>query len=84
VERVDEFVDVGDPVLEQVADSSGSVAEKFHGVVGLDVLRQHQDTHVRVLGADLACCLEALVRVGGRHPDVDDHRVRWVGAYLRE
>ena len=30
VERVDEFVDVGDPVLEQVADSSGSVAESRH------------------------------------------------------
>jgi hypothetical protein len=66
VERVDEFVDVGDPVLEQVADSSGSVAEKFHGVVGLDVLRQHQDTHVCVLGADLrAAWRPSCVWVGG-------------------
>jgi hypothetical protein len=35
-ERVDEVADVGDPVLEQVADTARAAGEQLGGVPGLD------------------------------------------------
>ena len=49
---VDELRDVGDPVLEQVADRPLAAGQQLAGVELLDVLRQHHDREPRPRGAD--------------------------------
>ena len=44
--RLDELADVGDAVLQQVADAAGVAGEQLGGVALLDVLRQHEDADV--------------------------------------
>jgi PAS domain S-box-containing protein len=74
VERLDEVVHVGDAVLQQVtAPASG--ADQVHRLLDLDVGGKHQDGHVGKLRADHPGRLEALGRVAGWHPDVDDGKV---------
>jgi len=51
-DRVDELADVGDPVLEQVADSAGTRPEQVGGVAGPDVLGEHQDAGAGMVAAD--------------------------------
>ena len=46
-------LDVGHPVLEQVADAGGVVGQQVGGVAGLDVLGEEQDAEALVLGAQL-------------------------------
>jgi hypothetical protein len=67
-----EVVDVGDAVLEQVADALGALGQQLHGVLGLGVLREHDDADARVGLADAARGAHALVGVGRRHANVDD------------
>ena len=67
--------DVGDTVLEQVADPLRRVLEQLDRLPGLDVLRQDQDAHPGMLGADLLCGQQALVGVRRRHPDVGHHHI---------
>src|SRR5204863_450506 len=52
-----------------------TLVDELHGIVGLHVLREHQDAHAWMLGPDLASGAEAFVRVGGWHADVDDRHV---------
>ena len=80
-QRVQEVGHLGDPVLEQVADAAGLDRQQFGGVALLDVLGQHQDGDRRVLAPDDQRRPDALVGVGRRHPDVDDHQV---GALLAD
>ena len=47
--RADELVDIGDAVLQQVADALGALREQLHRVRRLDVLRQHEHADARVL-----------------------------------
>ena len=47
-ERLDEVADVGDPVLEQVADPGRIVGQQLGRVAGLDVLREQQDAQALV------------------------------------
>ena len=79
---VRERVEVADPVLEQVADALGAVADQVDGVALLDVLGEHEDLGVRVLRADLHRGAQAVVGVGRRHLDVDDRDVGPVRADL--
>ena len=44
---VGELGDVGDPVLQHVAQPAGVVREQLDDVLGLDVVRQHQDGGAR-------------------------------------
>ena len=69
---VDERGDVGDPVLEQIADGALAALEQLAGVELLDVLRQHQDREARPHPARLDRRPQPLVGEGRRHPDVDD------------
>jgi hypothetical protein len=48
-----ELLDVGDPVLQQVADALGAVRKQLHRVAGLDVLGQDEDARAGVALADL-------------------------------
>ena len=73
-----ELLEVGDPVLEEVADALGARLEQRHRVAGLDVLREEQDADVGMPLADLARCDEPLVGVRRRHADVDHGDVRLV------
>ena len=75
-DRVDELADVGDAVLEQVADAAASRdAQQVGRVPGLDVLGEHQMPTRGVGAADGDRGPQALVGVAGRHPDVDDRDV---------
>ena len=82
--RLDHLADVGDPVLEQVADPAGPVLQELDGVVWLDVLRHHQHPNRGVFGADVVGGVEALVRVGRGHADVNDDCVGRVGPDPRD
>ena len=77
-------VDVGDAVLEQVADARGVVGEQLARVGLLDVLREHEHADPGQLGADLLGGAQALVGVGRRHAHVDDRDVGLVGADLAQ
>jgi hypothetical protein len=74
--RVDELADVGDPVLEQVADAPVAVGQQLARVQRLDVLGEHQDRHARHLGAGRDRRLQTLIGEGGRQPHVDHRDVR--------
>ena len=74
LQRGEEVVDVGDPVLEQVADPAPAAGEQVVGVGHLDVLRQHQHPRLRPLPAYLDRSPQPLVGVGRRHPDVHQAR----------
>ena len=43
-----EVVDLGDPVLQQVADAVGALGQQLHRVLRLGVLRQHDHADARV------------------------------------
>ena len=74
----DELFDVADPILEEVARTLGRVGEELHRQADLDVLREHEDSHLGVPRADRDRGLHALVAVGRREADVDDRDVRHV------
>ena len=71
----EELGDVGDAVLEEVAEAAGIDGEQLGGVALLDVLRQHEDADPRPARADLEGGPEAVVGVGRRHAHVDDGEV---------
>src|SRR5581483_526007 len=79
-----ELADVADAVLQEVAHPLGAVGEQVEGVLRLDVLREHEHGGAGMALADLAGRAQALVRVGGRHPDVHHRHVRAVRADLQE
>ena len=70
-----ELLEIGDAVLEQVADALGARLEERHRVPGLDVLREQEHADRGMPLADLAGGPKALVRVRRRHADVDDRDV---------
>ena len=71
----EELVELDDPVLEQVAEALGAVAEERERVARLDDLREDEHPDLRMLGADRHRRLRPLVGVGRRHADVDDRDV---------
>jgi hypothetical protein len=48
-----ELLEIGDSVLEQIADALGGLREQVHGVVRLDVLRKDENARARVPLPDL-------------------------------
>jgi hypothetical protein len=80
----DEFLDVADPVLQQVSHPVRRVSEQLHREPELDVLRQHEHSDRGVAGADLERRAQALVLVRRRQADVDDHRVDRVTVHLQQ
>ena len=73
---VGQVVEPGDAFLEQVADPGRVLTDEVDRVARLDVLRQHEDRHLGLCLTNLAGGLQALRRVRGRHPHVDDRHVR--------
>src|SRR5262249_3402732 len=63
--RVDELVDVHDPVIEQVADAAAPVCEQLGGVAVLDVLRYDEHGSLGSTFAELECGAQAGPPVGG-------------------
>ena len=57
----DELVDVGDAVLEEIAEPLGVLREQLDGVRMGDVLREDEDAGLGMLRPDLACGADALV-----------------------
>src|SRR5262249_14869876 len=82
--RVDEAVDLGDPVLEQVTDPLAAGGEQVDRVVLLDVLREDEDPGLRQLFADRRRGTQAVVGVVGGHADVDDRDIGLMGTDLAE
>ena len=79
---VNEAFDVGDAVLEQIADALGSTAEEVHRVLLLEELREHEHSgrgHVR---ADLVRRQQTVIGVVRRHLDVNDRDVGRMRACL--
>ena len=74
-QRRDEVLDVGDAVLEQVAEPLGILGQHPRRDAELDVLGQDHDRDLRVARADRLRRDQALVGVRRRHPDVDDRDV---------
>src|SRR2546426_3537368 len=83
-DHVGERVEIGDPVLEEVANTVGSELQEGEGMGGLDVLGEDQDVHVRMLLPDLPCGHQALNGMGGGHADVNDHQLCATAAELRK
>jgi hypothetical protein len=77
LQGVDQVVEPGDPVLEQVPQS-GAAAEQVLGVGLLDVLRQDQHPGSGHPPTQLQGRAQALVGERRRHPDVHDGHVRTV------
>lgn len=71
---LEEVGHVDDATLEQIADALAA-AEQFHRVLDVDMRRQHEDRNVGQLAADHLGGVQALGRVGGRHPDIGHHQV---------
>ena len=80
--RVGERVDVGHPVLEQVADAPGVLADEVQRVGLVAKLGEHEDPDLRVACADLDGGAQAVVGVVGRHLHVHDRDVGPVGGHL--
>jgi hypothetical protein len=74
VQRLDELLHVGDPVLEQVPDTRGAAtgcrAEQVGRVPGLDVLGEHQHPGRGVVAADGDRGAQSLVGVARWHPHI--------------
>lgn len=62
--------------LQQVAHALRGFGQQLHGQSKVDVLREHQHCHLRMVPADLQRRPHAFVTVRGRQPDVDDGDAR--------
>ena len=81
---LDEALDLGDPVLQQVAGALRGLGEQLHREPDLDVLGEDEDADARVLLADLDRRPQPLVGVGRRQADVDDDDVELVAVHLEQ
>ena len=83
--RGDEALDLGDAVLEQVADALGAVGQQLARVALLEMGGEHEHADVRGSSARMMRRrLQALVGVVGRHADVDHRDVGAVRADLAQ
>ena len=69
------MLDVGDPLLEQVAAARAATGHQGQRPLGVGVLRQHHDPEPGVRAPEALGGADALVGVRGRHPDVGEHDV---------
>jgi PAS domain S-box-containing protein len=83
-DRINELRHVPDALFEQVADARGRLPDELEHVGRLEVLGQDQYRRGRMRAPDLDRGDEAIVRVSGRHADVDDRDVGRVGADLQQ
>src|SRR3954451_13747 len=72
---IDEVTDVGDPLLQEVADSFAVVRQQLGRIALLDVLREHEDGLRRVFGADRHRSLDPFVGERRRQAHVEHHEI---------
>src|SRR5215471_3707147 len=65
-----------DALLEQVAATIRAGVKELHGICGLGVLAENDDTDLRVARTKFGGQPDALIRLVGRHSDVREHHVR--------
>ena len=75
LERLKKVTHLGDPALQQVADTA-PFGEQAHRSVDLDMRREDEDADLREVGADCLRGIEPLGRMGGRHANVE-HDQLW-------
>ena len=83
-QRARDLAEVGDPVLEQIADTARVVADQLERVARLDVLAEHEYADLRVRPADRHGRSEPIVGMRGRHPDVGHDHVGLMRADLAD
>ena len=77
-ERADQFLEITEPVLEQVGQARRSVPEEGEGVALVGVLGQHGDPdRAGWRRADGVRRLDALHVMSRRHPDIGQRRIRF-------
>ncbi len=79
VQRAHELLDVGDPLLQEVAEPFGAVLEELVGVLLVGEPAEDEDADRRMLLADPFRRADALVGPGRRHPDVGHDHVGLAG-----
>jgi hypothetical protein len=84
LDRVDEVRDVPNAVLEEVPHSRRVFSDELEHVGRLEVLREDEHCRAWKRAPYLHRGDEAVVRVAGRHADVDDRDVRRVRADLEQ
>ena len=75
LQRRHQVLDVGDPLLEQVAAPGAAPGHQGQRSLGVGVLGQHDDPELGVGATEALGGADALVGVRGRHPDVGEHDV---------
>jgi hypothetical protein len=78
LEGIEQLVDVGDGVLEQVADTGRSRLEELDYLARFDVAREEQDSHAGKAVPDLDGRVDAFLRLCRRHVNIDDRNIRRV------
>lgn len=73
--RGHELLDIGDAVLQQVANRFGASLDQLERVSGLDVLGEHDHRHLGVAFPERDGGLEALGCMARWHANIDDHQV---------
>src|SRR5262245_1832718 len=75
LQRVGQLRDVGDAILQQIADARGVLGDQLHRVGGLDMLGEDEHADLGARHADLLGRAQPLVGVRRRQADVYDDRV---------
>jgi hypothetical protein len=70
--------DLADALFEQVPGGAGQGLDEPRGERDVGVLGEQEHRYVWVGGADALGGLEPFVGEGGRHPQVEQHRVGWL------
>src|SRR5690606_1748067 len=78
---VDEDADIGNALLEEVAQSARLIGEQAFRITWLEILAEKHDRGARMLGPNAVCRCDSLISVGRRHPDIDDGRIRLEARY---
>src|SRR5699024_5564597 len=78
VDGVEEVLDIGDSVLEQVAEAAGVLGDELGGVLLLHVLAEHEALDVEVLLAAEDRCADALIGECRGHALDDDAQIRGI------
>ena len=79
LDRGEELVPIVDALLEQVAAALGAVLEHGQRVGGAGVLAEDDDADLGVGLPQATRDPDPLFVAGGRHPDVGDDDVGWIG-----
>jgi hypothetical protein len=82
--RVDEVAEIGDPVLEEIADAVCVVADELRDEALHEVLGEHEHAHRGQRAPDLDRRAEPVVGQVGRHPHIDDGHVGLVRTNLAQ